>query len=281
MDLIKIRKTADQRYSEQLEASALASLHHAASAETKNLLGLELVEYCGTLISIARKLPDTKALNCCLTAHQVDTHLSFQELHLLYQSRGVRRYQLHQNMFADPPSTQALHMHKLVAESTSQMLELTIADADCIDQNILIIKVGHNQAWDFGLITSYGMGLDPQTISLFSQLPMHPDWHVFMSYENYLPCGVAALFIQGTNVWLDLVAIPGQNKRQQTALLSRCVQYAAEAGCTKVYTKCAQSGLPQNSVNTGVLLNLGFRKTYVRQTYTNDCCHSEPYLCPS
>ncbi|ALS97418.1 hypothetical protein [Lacimicrobium alkaliphilum] len=282
MDLIKTKKTADQRYSEQLEANALASLHQAASAEIINHLGLELIEYCGTMISIASKLPDAKALNCCLTAHHVDTHLSFQEVRLLYQSRGVRRYQLHQNMFTEPPSEQELRMHKLVARGASQMLELIISDAEISAQKIVIVKISHNQAWDFGVMASYCLGLDAQAVSLFSQLPIHPDWHVFMSYENYLPCGVAALFIQGTNAWLDLVAIPEQKERQQTALISRCVQYAAEVGCTKVYTKCClQSALPQNSVSSGVLLNLGFRKTYIRQTYTNDSSHTVPHLCPS
>ncbi len=62
MDLIKTKKTAEQRYSEQLEANALASLHQAASAETRKRLGLELIEYCGTMISIASKLPDATEL---------------------------------------------------------------------------------------------------------------------------------------------------------------------------------------------------------------------------
>lgn len=269
MDQIKTTKTTDSLRSEWLEACATISLFRDASIKTRQQLGLELLEYCGALISIAHNLPTAKALNSCIYPHELDVYLSAAELRLIFESRGATRYQLHQNMFAPPPSAEKLQSNNFINAGLCHKIEFSLIAPQITDQRHEVVKIGHNQAWDFGLMICQSLGLHENAVALFSELPMNPDWHVFMIYQEYLPVGVAALFIQGRYAWLPLIVTCGSNKQHQIAVISQCLYHARGHGCTKLYSKYEQNASIQQSISKEVLLSMGFQKTYSRNTYEN------------
>ena len=125
---------------------------------------------------------------------------------------------------------------------------------------------------DFGRIICNAFDLGDEAQAWLAELPVHPNWKLFLALIDGQVAGVGGLYIEGNLAWLDFGATAPEFRCRgcQSALLSARLEYAFANGCERAFTCTGVdvAGDPQHSYKN--ILKAGFRPSVVRENYSAD-----------
>jgi GNAT superfamily N-acetyltransferase len=121
---------------------------------------------------------------------------------------------------------------------------------------------------DFGEVVTAGYGLEPFATTWLAELPTS-SWQCYLAYDGDDPAGAAALYVHGATGYLCFAATRPEHRRKgaQSALLSRRIQDAIEAGCTTLVTETGERIPMKPSDSYRNILRFGFEEAYLRPNY--------------
>jgi len=259
----------DER-SEAIERDALLSLHEHCPQETREKLGLFLVEVDGALVAGAAHDPSI-LLNRTLglgTSAKV-TRSAIARIDDIYRERGVARYFLHiypENLQEGPstfddtrlvPARGWMKFHRDASSPPRRKTELSIR------------RVGRDDAGDFGRIVAGAFGMTTSAGPLLAGLAEDPRWHVFVSYDGEVAAGAGALMVVDGAAWFEWGATEPQFRRRgsQGAIMSARIEAAREAGCTVMFTETGEASGDDPQHSYGNIQRYGFRESILRQNW--------------
>ncbi len=262
-----------QHLAEEVERAALEDLHAAAGPELRAGLGLAGRAMEETFVSIASALPASaivinRAIGTGLTAPA--TPESLRDIVAAYRSAGVARYFVHVHPDARPAQI-GEWLFALGLEQARGWQKFTRGRETVPSSrtDLSLREIGQESASDWAVIVSDAFDLGEQARPWLAQLPGRNRWSVFMSFDDGVPVGTGALFIDGDVAWADFGATAPQFRRRgsQTALLCHRLEFALDHGCRQVFTCTGEAvpGDPQHSYSN--ILKAGFRESYVRPNF--------------
>lgn len=257
--------------SEQVEAAALAAVHAAAPDELRRELGLCLETIGTALVSIAGRDPGTllnRAIG--LGVEEGAERESVGDIVARYAGAGVERYYLHLH-----PEARPLELRDWVVEAGLERLRgwakfrRSCQDPPGSRSDLRVREIGAEHADDFARIVVNAFGLAETSTPVLAALQLHPQWHLYVSFDGDTPAGAAALFVHEGVGWLDWAATLPEFRRRgsQGALLRRRIEDARAAGCRFVLTETGEAvdGDPQHSYRN--ILRAGFELMHVRENW--------------
>ena len=256
---------------ERIECAALADLHAAAPAETREAIGLSLETIGTALVSIAANDPSillNRTIGIGVAAADVrETVFAVVER---YRAAGVGRFffQLHAQA---EPSELAEWMVEAGLERGRGWMKFArgTAPPPASRSDLEVREIGPEHAADFGRIAGGAFGLSAAAQPLVAALVGRPGWYIFMTFDGETPAGSGALFVKDGTAWCDWAATDPafRGRGSQSAALARRVGEALDMGCRVIGTETGEAvpGDPQHSYNN--ILRAGFVETHVRANF--------------
>ena len=257
---------------ENVERAALADIHHAASPDLREGLGLDLQEIGGALVSVASRSPTilvNRAVGLGL-AHPADRE-TVNKIVERYRIADVSRYFLQLDPAAHPEELPewlqdaGLEPYHRAWAKFARGTEP--APAPRSDLEVREIGVGHGE--DFGRIAAAGFELDDAWIPVLAGLVGRDGWHVYLSFDGDQPAGCGAMRIHEEVAWLDWAATLPEFRRRgsQGALISRRLSDGIALGCSGFATSTGEEvhGDAQHSYHN--IERYGFRRTHARANW--------------
>ncbi len=256
---------------ERLERAALSDLHSAAPEDLRYRLGLELKTIGTTLASVAARDPSiiiNRTIGLGIEA--ADDRRTIEEVESLYETAGVKRFFFHLHPEAQPKELGDLMGETGLVPARGWIKFRRGTDpAPRVTTPFSVRQIGIQHAEDFGHIAGTNFGLSEQGCAWLSGLVHRPKWRLYMTFENNVPVGTGALFIDRDMAWLDWAATEPAYRRQgsHTALLSLRITEAISAGCNTLVTATGEEveGDQQNCFRN--ILRAGFKPAYLRRNF--------------
>ncbi len=259
--------------SEEVERSALADLHAAATPELVESLQLSASTIGSALVSLAGALPNSaivvnRAIGVGLEAPE--TRQTVQDISSTYRSAGVERYFVQRHPAARPAELVSwFSAFGLEKARGWQKFRRGRDPVPAIGTDLRIEEIGPEHGQAFGRIVCDAFDLGNLAAPWLARLPGRAGWRVFMSFDGDEPAGAGAQFIQGKYAWIDYGATAPKFRRRgsQAAVLAHRVQCALDAGCQEIFTCTGEEvpGDPQHSYKN--IRKLGFQESYIRENF--------------
>lgn len=258
---------------ERIERTALAELHMAASATTREQLGLRLETVGSALVSIAAAEPTNILLNRTigLDVEASATQDAVKTVVGLYAQAGVTDYFVHLHPHSQPAELRDwLTQAGLFRTRGWMKFKRDKAPPPQLQSDLEVRRIDPTQAEAFGRIAAQSFDLGEASVPLLAALVHRPDWYLFMSFNGDTPAGTGALFIQDSVAWTDWGATDPAFRRRggQGVVLCRRIQEAIDRGCELILTTTGEAveGDPQHSYKN--ILKCGFKEGYLRENYS-------------
>lgn len=134
--------------------------------------------------------------------------------------------------------------------------------------SLRLVRVGADEALDFGRIVATGYGL-PEAVVPWTAQAYDLGWDCWLAVDGDEPAAAAGVFIDEGVAYLGFAAtLPDhRGKGGQGALLAARIDHARAAGCTVVITETGErrDDLPSNSYRN--ILRAGFTEVAVRANW--------------
>jgi len=288
---------------DDIERETLISLYIHCPAETREALGLHMVEVADALVLSARGLPGI-LINRCLglgsrktlqpsellnDGNHIDAfqRQALEEIVEIYRREGIDRYFL--QLYTDSLSQNNLQYlrackleparawMKFYREITPGKSSLGRTDSDRATPSTLRIEaISPDRAMDFASLVCQVFEIPEAGVPMLAGFANDPRCHLFVSYQGDQPAGAGALFVQGQCGWLDwgATAPAFRCRGSQSAIMAARIQLAENLGCRHLFTETGEAvaGDPQHSYNN--ILKAGFQEFHLRQNYApSKACH--------
>ncbi len=121
----------------------------------------------------------------------------------------------------------------------------------------------------FGQLVATAFGYPPAIAPLAGQPIGRPNWFHYLAYDRDIPIAAAAMFVSGDAAWFGFAATDAAFRRRgaQSALVSRRLRDAADAGCTWVSVETAEDTVTRDAPSFRNLRRFGFEVAYPRPNY--------------
>jgi GNAT superfamily N-acetyltransferase len=263
--------TRDFSALEKVEFDASVDLWHAAPAEVRGALALE-VQQVGTAICTTSRGVEPAAIFRRAVGLGVARAATEAELDpvLAHMNRLGLRYAV---PVAPPyqPATLAAWLEKRgFTRGYAWMKFSRPCDASLAASTDLEIRVvGPGLGDEFGRVVAAGFGLASTIAPWVGALPGRPNWVCVMAFAESTPVAAGAAYVSGEYAWLGFGATLPSHRRHgaQNALLARRIAEAAARGARMAVTETGERmpDKPRNSY--GNILRAGFDECYLRQNY--------------
>jgi len=257
--------------SEEIERSTLESLHQCCPSDTRNEIGLDLIEVSDCIVALAAGDPSI-LLNRTLglgTKKTVSPE-SLDAVASAYSAGNVSNYFIHvyDDTLSDAART-SLEGSRFVKKRGWMKFRSGAPHERAASTDLRIEKIGVERGRDFGKIVCGAFGMLDKSIPLLGGLANDERWHLFVSYDGDRPAGAGALFVDGDIGWLEWGATHPDFRRRgsQGSIMAARLKIAADLGCRHVFTETGEAvdGDPQHSYRN--IMKYGFEESILRQNF--------------
>ncbi|MGM0575232.1 MAG: hypothetical protein ACQEXJ_05840 [Myxococcota bacterium] len=259
--------------SEAIERSALISLHEHCPAKTREVLGLQLLEFGDALAAIAAHDPSI-LLNRTLGLGTLQTPEPRQvaDVAAAYDEAGVGRYFFH--VYEDEVPSGVVDAFRAAGlERVRGWMKFRRAGDAPVEDRPTDLEVrlvdDERGASDFGRIVAEAFGMTREAGPLLAGLGRDDRWYLFVSYDGDEAAGAGALMVDDGVGWLEWGATSPAFRRRgsQGAIMAARLRKAQELRCSHVFTETgeAKPGDPQHSY--GNIEKAGFAESRLRQNF--------------
>lgn len=257
---------------EAAERAALADLHRAAPAASRERLGLALEVVNGVLLSMASARPSILVNRVVgLGVDRPAARTTVETIVERYRAAGVSRYFLQLDPDARPEGleqwltdTGLKPYHRAWAKFTRGTEPAPEPRSD-----LEVREIGAEHASDFGRIAAIGFELDEEWTPVLAGLVGRAGWHIYLSFDGGVPAGCGAMRVHDGVAWLDWAATLPEFRRRgsQGAVISRRLADGIAKGCTAFATSTGEAadGDAQHSFHN--IERYGFRRTHARANW--------------
>ena len=257
--------------SEEIERKALESMHNNCPKETRDKLGLELIEVADCIVALSTNDPSI-LLNRTLGlgVEQEVTVDSLKRIKELYSSRNIDNYFLHiYEEGLDESSRDLLNSKEFTKKRGWMKFRSTEPSNYTASTDFRIEVVGMDKSTDFGTIVCGAFGMTELSIPLLASLAKDDRWYLFVSYEGDTPAGAGSLFVDGELGWLEWGATHPdfRSRGSQAKIMAERLKLAWELGCKYIFTETGEAveGDRQHSYKN--ILKAGFSESILRLNY--------------
>lgn len=257
--------------SEQIERDALVSLHECCPQDTKQEIGLDLVEVDDCVVACSTG--DTSILlnrTLGLGTKQKTTAESIESVAQVYSAKGITNYFMH--VYDELLTTEARRMLDGTGFIKKRgWMKFRSDKPEPIEANstLLVEQIGSDKATDFGMVVWKAFGMLDISIPLMAGLADDVRWKLFVSYEDEKPAGAGALFVNENVGWFEWGATLPEFRRRgsQASIMAARLSLARELDCKYIFTETGEAveGDPQHSYKN--ILKAGFKESILRQNY--------------
>lgn len=257
--------------SEIIERLTLESLHQCCPSDTRQELGLDLVEISDGLVAISVGDPSI-LLNRTLGlgTNEIVSAESIDAVAAAYSAKSIPQYFVH--IYDDTLSEAArksLHGPRFIKKRGWMKFRSDAPPQHSASTDLRIEKIGVDRGRDFGEIVCGAFGMLDKSIPLLGGLANDDRWHLFVSYDGDRPAGAGALFVDGDIGWLEWGATNPDFRRRgsQGSIMAARLSLAADLGCSHVFTETGEAvdGDPQHSYRN--IMKYGFEESVLRQNF--------------
>ena len=256
---------------ERIECAALADIHAAAPAETREAIGLSLETVGTALVSIAANEPSillNRTIGIGVEAAAVRETVF--EVVDRYRVASVGRFFFQLHAQAEPAELADWMVEAGLERGRGWMkFARDTAPPPAARSDLDVREIGPEHAADFGRIAGGAFGLGVAAQPLAAALVGRPGWYIFMTFDDETPAGSGALFVKDGIGWCDWATTDPafRGRGSQSAALARRVGEALDMGCRLIGTETGEAvpGDPQHSYNN--ILRAGFVETEVRANF--------------
>ena len=136
---------------------------------------------------------------------------------------------------------------------------------------LAIREIGPEYAEDFARIVVPCFDLTEASIPLIASVVSHPDYHIYMGFDDQSPAATGGFFYKEGMAHCDFGATHTDYRGRgfQGALLARRINDAIAMGATRLYTATGEAvpGDPQHSYKN--ILRYGFTENYLRENWVH------------
>lgn len=255
--------------SEWIELEEMRAIHDSTPVETKTRLGLELEDIEGILCSVSSVEPSILINRCFVTDKKALADITrIQAVKQFYLKNGVTEFFFHV-VHNSPEITHNLESAGMKKSRGWMKFRRNIEPATVGNPELDIRKIGPEHAEDFARIVVPCFDLSEAAIPLVASLVHHPDYHLYMGFENDTPAATGALFFKDDIGFCDWGSTHRNFRRRgfQGAVLARRINDAINMGATSLYTATGEAvpGDPQHSYNN--IMRYGFEEYYLRENW--------------
>ncbi len=269
-----------EKLSEQIERSALESLHEFCPGDARAALGLKLIRVGDVSVALSSAGPSiliNRALGLGTEAPataETITQVVQTYRRLGYRRHGLGSYFLH--VYDDDLSAAAaaaLTELGLVRRRGWMKFRRDSAPPRKMETDLRIeVATGQEAAHHFGRIVCRAFGMSDLAIPMIAGIVDDPRWHLFVSYHGEEPAGAGGLFVADGQGWLEWGATDEAFRRRgsQGAIMAARIALAAELGVENLFTETGEAveGDPQHSY--GNIQKMGFEELKLRANYAPD-----------
>lgn len=255
--------------SEWIELQELYAIHESASSEIKSGLGLKLEDINGILCSISSVEPSILINRCLVIDDRALTDIStLRAVKKFYQDNAVKEFFLHVTD-NNPEKTHSLEQAGMEKNRGWMKFIRNTDPATVRNPDLDISKIGPEHAEDFARIVVPCFDLSEASIPLVASLVHHPDYHLYMGFDNDTPAATGALFYKDGIGYCDWGSTHRDFRRRgfQGAVLAHRINDAINMGALNLYTATGEAvpGDPQHSYNN--IMRYGFEEYYLRENW--------------
>lgn len=256
---------------ERMEAAGLEALHAGASDELRGRLGLRLEWIEGTMVSVAADDPSillNRAMGVGLNPPA--TTEGIERICAAYRDHDLERFYVGVHPEARPDGLEDVLEDAGLEPGRGWMkFERGPDPAPTAESSLQVREIGEDHVDDFGRIAASAFGLTADAAPLFRGLIDRSGFRLYMTFAGETPAGTGLVYIDGDCAWLDWAATDPEFRRRgsQRALLSRRIEDAVTAGCTRLMTATGEAvpDDPQHSYHN--LGWAGFEPKFVRENW--------------
>lgn len=260
----------DQK-SEEIERSTLESLHQCCPSDTREEIGLGLIEISDGIAALASGDPSI-LLNRTLglgTKEPVSAE-TIDAVAATYSAHNVAQYFIHiYDGSLSEAARASINGPRFVKKRGWMKFRSSAPNQRQASTDLRIEEIGVTQSRDFGEIVCGAFGMLDKSIPLLGGLANDERWHLFVSYDGDRPAGAGSLFVEGDVGWLEWGATHPDFRRRgsQGAIMAARLKLASDLGCSHVFTETGEAvdGDPQHSY--GNIMKYGFEESILRQNF--------------
>lgn len=148
-----------------------------------------------------------------------------------------------------------------------------IRDASPLDfvapPGVEVFRRGYNEDESFGDPFGEVLGIPDWASTFFLDLPGMEGWHCYVAVEGDYALAHAAMVIQGGVAEIALGANPGARRHAegQMAVLRRCIDAAASAGCEAIFAETPAFDSEPLADSRESLRRAGFEQAFARRDW--------------
>lgn len=255
--------------SEKLELAAMHAIHESASEETRSALGLRLEQLDGFVCSASSVEPSILVNRCFVTdASSLNDVAVVQAVKAFYADAGVARFFLHV-VDSNEQSRSTLEQAGMQKARSWMKFTRDTSPAVARNQGLEIRKIGPEHAEDFARVVAPCFDMTDASIPFLAGMVNHPNWHLYMGFDEDRPAATGGMFVQGDAALCDWGSTHSDFRRRgfQGAVLSRRINDASEMGVARIFTETGEAveGDPQHSYSN--IMRYGFIEDYLRENW--------------
>ncbi len=260
------------KLSETIERSALESLHLCCPEDIKQALGLDLVEVEDSIVACCTRDPSiliNRTLG--LGSKTPVTRKSIEAITAEYSQRDIKNYFIHiYEETLNDECREYLNSDAFVKKRGWMKFTNINPESISAETELRVEQISANKGNDFGKIVCKAFGLIDESIPVLSGLVNDDRWKLFVSYDDDVPAGAGALFVEGNSGWLEWGATLPEFRRRgsQAAIMALRIDLAQKLGCEYLFTETGEEveGDPQHSYKN--ILKAGFEESVLRLNFS-------------
>jgi len=255
--------------SEWIELEEMKAIHACAAGETGARLGMQLEDINGIVCSVSSAEPSILLNRCFVKDEKALTEVAMIEaVKRFYLENGIREFFLHV-VNNSPDMTRCLEQAGMKKSRGWMKFIHNNEPVTARNTDLDIRKIGPEHAEDFARIAIPCFDLTDALLPLIVSLVHHPDYHLYMGFDNDRPAAAGALFYKDGTGFCDWGSTHRDFRGRgfQGALLARRINDGLSMGANAIYTATGEAvpGDPQHSYKN--IMRYGFREYYLRENW--------------
>ncbi len=255
------------------EARAVADYVHAAPKELSNQLGMRIEHIGLTTLVITPGLEDlfyNRVIG--LGVGEETSEAQIDEIIHTFRSAGVEHFYIHLSPGCKPEWTwEWLESRGFTSVGSWVKLIRDTNPPPFIETELMIEQIDPEYADAFAAIGVEVFGLPEILFPMLAGTVGRQDWKHFLAFEDDFPAAAAAMHIHKDVAWLGFMGTRESHQKRgaQSALVTRRIYEAAQAGCKWVVSDTFEHSEEQPNRSLTNLQRLGFEIAYWRVNFLN------------
>lgn len=256
---------------ERVEIDAWADLYEAAGTLEDNPCGIT-VHREDPYIATAVAGFDVLALNRVIGWGEAPQRSVFnlRKIINVYRQVGVQRIflQLHPSLI-DADAGAALRETGFVPYNNWIKLYRKAEPLTGIKSDFKVVKIGPEQAGEFGRIVTECFEWDRRLIPWISSVVGRDNWHLYLALDGDRPVATGGFYLSGEYAWVDMAAtLPeARGRGAQAILMQRRIEDMIKLGCQHLVVETAEDRPEHSAPSYRNMIRFGFEVAYVRPNY--------------